>query len=248
MPELNSPADVAQMVRQTSTPRTLGPSRFDTDPGTAGQRSRVARYRTGSLLAVLAGRSNPFKIAMPAYESFTTDGTGGNTETFTLSNDLIDPPHTQGIVVWENGSYQGMPGTVDFANNTFDYTDDGTSNTLHVFYIAGDAATLEVRKSAPSSSTKASQVLYEENLALVHETDQNDQPEFFEFGETPLQQFVGTDQAIDVYIDAPYTVRFSDPDGDGAEPTNALLNIPTAETGESVQGLPGIIKADMGRA
>ncbi|MHB9287360.1 hypothetical protein ACKVMT_10020 [Halobacteriales archaeon Cl-PHB] len=247
MQSLNNPAAVREFVQKNGTQRRIGPGRFEPSAGTAGSRERVARYRAGSLFALRESRAHPFKVAVPAYESFTSDSTGGNTETFTLSHSLTDPAHTQAVSVWIGGSYYGTPDSLDTSNDTIDVTDSGTSNTVHVFYTSDAGATLEVRKAAPSSSTKASQGLYEENLALVHNTDQDDQPEAFDLGETPLQDMVGTDMTLDVYVDAPYTVRFTDPDGDGAEATNALLSVPTMETGASVEGLPSVIKADMGQ-
>jgi len=230
----------------TITPRTFRES-GQTSANVSGQRSRIARLRVDTLYRLHSGRGNPMRVAIPAYESFTTDGTADNTETFSLSNDVLDAPVTEAVDVWLDGSHYGTPDAVDYDANTIDVTDSGTASTVHVFYTAADAANLELVKSTPNAGSNSSQELYNEQLRLVHQTEQQEQPEFLTLNQTPLQEWIAEDMALDVYITAPYTVRFEDPDGDGAIATNALLNIPAHEGKDTVPGMASAVRADMGQ-
>jgi len=240
-----------RLAATAASPTTVTPRTFredgTTDANVTGQRSRVARLRVDTLLRLHQGRDNPLRVAVPAYESFTSDGTGGNTETFDLSNDLLDAPVTESVDVWIGGSHYGSPDAVDYDAATIDVTDTGSNNTVHVWYTAADAATLELVKSTPNAGTNSSQELYSENLRLVHQTEQQEQPEFLTLNQSPLQEWVAEDMAVDVYVTAPYSVRFSDPDGDGAVPTNALLNLPAHEGKDTVPGMAAAVRADMGQ-
>lgn len=228
-------------VRNTS----LSPRQFETSTNSQGSMSKVATNTTDTAFAVRTGRNNPLRLAIPAYESFTTDGTAGNTETFNLTYDLIDTPNTENLVLWENGSL-ASPDAVDVANDSFDYTDDGTGNTLHVYYIPGDAATLELRKTMPSASTSTSEKLYEVNLGLVHKANQSEQPEYLSLNDAALQRFLASDMDLEVRINAPYQIRWEDNDGHETEPTNALLQVPAQKADREVEGLGSAIRADMG--
>ncbi|MFC7193730.1 hypothetical protein ACFQL4_02265 [Halosimplex aquaticum] len=220
----------------------------ETYSSTTGENSEIAELPITTAHRVREGRDNPFRVAIPAYEKFTTDGTAGNTETFNLSHDIIKCPNTQDIVVWEGGTYVGQPDAVDYANDSFDYTDDATANSLHVWYMPDGGATLEIQKAVPSGGSSGSQRLYEGSLSLINKTDQTEQPEFFSLDETQLHGWLPTDIKLEVYIRAPYTVRFTDPDGDGAQAPNARLSIPVFKGQDSVSGFAGLVKTDMSQA
>ncbi|WP_231184719.1 hypothetical protein [Haladaptatus sp. DYF46] len=213
---------------------------------TAGERSLLAKFEAPAATGLVPGQR--VDLALPAYESFATDGTAGNVETFNLAHDLLDSPNTDNIVVWEGSTYVGGEAAldaVDYANDTFDYTDDGTNNTLHVYYISGESADVELVKTTPNAGGKSTQPLYNANLALVHSTNQSEQPERLGFSRSPLQGVVPTDWAVELYVDASYQVRFSDPDGDGTEPTNALLSFPARQSQQAISGLAATVKSDM---
>jgi len=217
---------------------------FTTSVNTTNERSVVAEYQADGALAIMGGRGTPFRVAIPAYETFTTDGTAGNTETFNLGNDLVETPNTQPIVLWLDGTYYGEPDAVDYANDTFDVTDAGTDSTVHAYYVSGDAATVTIRKR--SADGDAQETIYTSNTGVTHETDQSEQPETLRF-EHDLQRFVGTDQFLEITVNAPYTVRF-DEDADGTNATNALIGLSLQRGQSPVPGLPQAVKASMGRA
>jgi hypothetical protein len=241
-------SDIIDRLQQVGrVPGTISPSTFtETSANAVGERSRIARFRADAVTRILEGRSNPFRIAVPTYESpGSTDATADNTETFTLAEGIEQTPVTEDVVVWLDGTYYGNPDAIDYSNNTIDVTDSGTSSTVHAYYMTGGAATLEVRKAVPSAKTGASEELFSGNLGLIHKTNQGEQPEYFSLNKSKLQPFVASDMTVDIYVDADYAVRWTDPDDDGTEPTNALLHIPVQNGRDTVTGLQSAIKADM---
>ena len=227
-------------------PGHITPDEMDTSVNSQGQRSRIGRYRATTAHMLREGRGNPFKIAIPAYQQFSTNATADDSETFGLTHSVTDTPVTQAVVVWLDGEYYGTPDSVDYAANEITVTDPGTDSTVHVYYVSDKAASFEVRKAA-SNADSGSQRVFTGNLGLIHEAPQIEQPEYMRLNQTPLHNWVGTDMSVDVYLDAPYTVRWTDPDGDGTEPTNALLHVPAMVGQSEVKGLTSAVAADMGR-
>ena len=217
---------------------------FVTSPNTPGEKSVVASLQADAALAVQDGRSNPFIIAVPAFESFTSNGTAGDSEPFALSNDLIDAPTTQSVVVYVVGTGYVQPDNIDYANDEVDVTDPGSNNNVYIYYTAGDAGTLTLQKRDAEGNNQ--ETVFTANLATVHRTDQSEQPEALRF-DGLLDRFLGTDQFLEVAVDVGYQVRFSDPNGDGSEPTNALIALRIQRAQEPVPGLPGAVRARMGR-
>ena len=229
-------------------PDHITPSEMDTSVNSQGQRSRIARLTATTAHMLRDGRENPLRVAIPAYEGVTSNATAGEPETFSLTHSVTDSPVTQSVVVWIGSDYYGTPDAVDYDADEITVTDDGTENNVHVYYVSDESASLELRKSVPKSSSEGSQQVYSDNLALVHPSPQQEQPETLDLGKTPLQSWVGTDMTLDLYIDAPYTVRWTDPDGDETTPTNALFGIPVRIGDREVAGLTSAVKADMGEA
>ncbi|GGL57928.1 hypothetical protein [Halocalculus aciditolerans] len=239
------PDALTRVQNAQGTPGELAQDDFETQASTPGQSSRVARLRADYWHRIRSGRSNPFRVAIPAYEGFTSDGTADNTETFSLSHELVETPNTQDVVVWLDGTYYGTPDAIDYDANTVDVTDSGTDSNVHVWYIVDEAASLSVRKAAPSGTTSASKEIESVSLSRMHLGNQFEQPEYFSFS-TELEGYLATEITLDVYVNAPYEVRFEDPDGDGASATNLLLSIPVERGSETIPGLKSAVKADMG--
>ncbi len=241
--------DLIERLQQIGrVPGTIGPSNFtEVEANTTGERSRIARFRADAVTKIRQGETNPFRLAIPAYENAgTTDDTADNTETFNLSEAIQQVPATEDVVVWLDGEYYGPPDAIDYDADSIDVTDSGTASTVHVYHMTPDAASLEVRKAVPSAKTNASEGLFSGNLGLIHQSNQSEQPEYFSLMESRLQPFVASDMTVDVYLNADYQVRWTDPDDDGTEPTNALLHIPVQKGRDTVSGLKSAIKADMG--
>ena len=227
-------------------PGHVVPDDMATSVNSQGQRSEVAEFRATTAHMLRTGQSNPLKLAIPAYQKFTSNATADDTETFDLTHSITECPVTQDAVVWINGEYYGSPDAIDYDAGTVDVTDDGTENRIHVYYICDAAASFEIRKQASNANT-GGQRLYSGNLGLVHPSPQIEQPEYMTLNQTRFHRWVGTDMTINAYVDAPYTVRWTDNDGDGTEATNALLHIPAFIGQSEVSGLTSAVRQDMGR-
>ncbi|SFR59624.1 hypothetical protein [Halorubrum sodomense] len=225
---------------------TLAPRQFETSTNSQGSLSDIAALVADTALALRTGRSNPLRIAIPAYQSFTTAGDGSD-QTFQVTHDLTECPDTQDVVVWFDDAYQGSPKSVNHDTDEFTVSGPGSAVTVHAYYIAGDAASFDIRKKTPSAKTTNSEKLYEVNLGLLHDANQSEQPEFLELNESKLQRFLASDMELTARLKAPYQIRWTDPDGDGTEPTNALLQVPAQKSNGEISGLTSAISADMGR-
>lgn len=225
---------------------TLSPRKFETSTNSQGSLSEIASLVADTALAARAGRSNPLRVAIPAYQSFTTAGDGSD-QTFTVTHDLVECPDTQDVVVWFDGDYQGSPKSIDHDADSFTVSGPGSAVTVHAYYISGKAATFQLRKKTPSAKQSSNAKLYEANLGLVHQANQSEQPEYLSLGESPLERFIASDMELTARIDAPYQVRWTDPDGDDTEPTNVLLQVPAQKANKEIEGLRSAISADMGR-
>lgn len=245
MPEI--PSNVMQALQETGRDRrNIAPDAFDWQPNSQGQRSRVARLRAETAHKLLGKESDrSLELALPAYESLgPTDGSAGDSETFTLTHGLLDCPNTQNVVVWLDGDYYGEPDAVN--GSDIDVTDSGTNSTVHAFYIPNKAGTLEIEK-ATDGSTSTSKNLKTVSVKNIHRKNLSEQPEFFEFTDAgdSLEAFVAADMTLDVYADVPYVTRYEDPDGDGAVATNALLNFTAMQGRDVVPGLKAEVTASM---
>jgi hypothetical protein len=238
---------LSKAVRQrlddmSPTPTPITDQRVAHTPGTAGERSKVAEF-TGDVANRLRGDKR-ILIALPAYEQFSSDGTGGNTETFNLGHDIIQSPVTDDAIVYIGGESYGRPDSIDYANNSIDVTDPGSNNNVHVFYVPGDAASIEVEKVAPNDTTQG---LYDTNAKLLNGTNQHKEPEYLDTGETPLKPWIPGDFRVAVYVDAPYQVAYEDTAGDGATADNYLLSLPAMRGQDTVPGLAADVRQDMAR-
>jgi len=223
-------------------PRPLSPlDDFETVVNQTGSQSDILTLQAETVLALQEGE---LQVSIPAYETYTTDGTAGNTETVSLSHDLVDSPNTQSVVLYENGS-RVSPDSVDYANNTLDYTDDGTGNTLHIYYIVGDAATLTIEKRVPGGKTDQSETLKTLNVGITNQKDQQEDPISLRFNSSWLERYLATDMELVVTLDAPYTCRFEE-STDGTEATNALFHTTAQQGSKRAPGLLKAIREDLG--
>jgi hypothetical protein len=223
----------------------LEPDDMDASVNATGDKSEILSTTIDTTTRIRGGPSNPFRIALPAYESpGSTNGTGDDSETFTLAHDLMECPNTRDVVVWLDGDYYGSPDSVDYAADEITVTDSGTNSTVHVYYMVDEPASLTVEKKAPTSKSSAKQRLYTASLRLVNQVDHKEEPEFFQFSKV-LGPLLAADMQLRVTVDAPYTIRFTDPDGDGTEPTNALFQVPIEEGNSRVDGFKSLVRASM---
>lgn len=231
--------------------RELAPSDFETQAGTAGERSRIARLQPETVLSLQDGRNHPLKLAIPTREEFSANSTAGDTETFTLGYSIADCPDTQSVVVWEvqseGNAYLGEPDAIDYDANTIDVTSAGMNAMLAVFYISDAPATIEIEKATTNGT--AAETLFTGSIGLIHATNQNEQPEVMNVSQSDLQRFVAADMTLDVYVDAPYQVEFVFAPSEQSvfTATNGLLSIDVLQGEDSVPGLSQAVKQDMSR-
>lgn len=220
---------------------TLHRKQFDLTDGTAGERSLVAEYTANGVpFRVMEGVAG--RIMFVTAEEFTADGTA-NTETHNLSYNIHESKNTQNLVLYSDGN-RVQPDSVDYANNSFDYTDSGNSETLHAFYVARDPGAVTIEKVAPETDARLSQDLDDETTSGLADRNQNKEPVKFNFTE-PLQGVVPKNWKLRVYVDAPMPVRWNDDNlstTNGDVATNSLVSIPIYQYESQPKGLDRAVK------
>lgn len=229
------PADTFRLIR----------SDFERSVGTSGQRSKIGSFKAERPVAIRDGR--PFDVSVVATETFATNGTAGDQETFDLSNDLIDSNAVaDSLVLYDDGA-EVEPDAVDFGADSFSYTDGDTGSDLTVYYSAGDQARIDIQKVSPSG---VPDTLFSGDVGLIHRRDQSKDPLTFGFNQG-LQNVIPTDFTLEIYVDAPYSATIIGQDGDGdgdREPArNALIDINAIGAPGKVDGLAAAVRADSAR-
>jgi hypothetical protein len=218
---------------------------FDLTDATANQRSKVAEYQPDLPLALREDAD--MRIAFVAGEEFTTDGTGGNTETFNLSNDIVDSPNATDLVLYDSGS-RVQPDSVDHATDSFDYTNpDASQDTLHAFYVARNPGTVEIEVVSPKAQGNVSKTVYDDVTSIIAERNQNKEPLEFDFDDA-LEGLIPARWNLQVYVDAPFAVRWDDgglATSNGDEAVNAIVSMPVRRAHNNVEGLGQAVKQDI---
>lgn len=235
---------VIQAVRtMPSNSKYLGKSALTLENGTGGQRSLVASYKAERPFAVRPGIA---RIALVTRERFTSDGTGGDTETFTLSHDVVDAGSTADpVVAFEDGNPLPVD-SVDYAANTVDLSDPGANSDLDVYYTVGtgDQTRLTIEKVAPKNTQEE---VWTGDVGLLNARDQDKRPVTLDFDGSVLEPVVPRNWELRVYADGPYPVEWND-DGagtvTGSTATNALLEIPINQGLQQIPQLGAAVRHD----
>jgi len=228
-------SDIIKQLRQMSgDPTRLKRTQYDSFfAGTSGSRTLIASYQAPNPMVLRPDR--PIRLATPAFETATTSG-NGNQETFNLSNSVVQSPTSVDLILYSDGAI-ATADSIDYANDTFDYTDGGAAEDLAVYYLSDDDADLEIERQAPKTVGNVSDRVFDSPMALMHQRDQDEQPRTFEVNDGPLARVVPTDWTINVYIDAEYTTKFEDSANGGTEAVNGLLSVPYKQGHREVDGL-----------
>lgn len=232
---------IQQLADTPATPDRLGKAEMDLSNGSANQRSKIAEYKAPKPLVLRQDR--PISLVLIAHETFTTDGTASNTETFNLSQNLVETVNTEDFVLYEGGA-QVQPDAVSYSGDSFDYTDDNTNSTLHAYYVCRDPLQVEIEKKAPQSMGKVSETLFDDVTSLVHTKDQNEDPITFDLGESALQPVVPTNWKLNIYADGPYAPTWNE-STDGTEAVNAVLSLPYKQGQGEVENLGKAVAHDI---
>jgi len=240
------PADVVKRLQQTPATRTrIRRQDFDLFNATAGQNSKIAEYTAEMPLVIEEGR--PARLMFVTVEEFQTDATASNTETFNLSNNLVQTPNTENFLLYENGS-QVSADAVNYSGDSFDYTDDGTGNYLHAVYVFRDPIPVEVRKAAPSAAGGQHETLLEDVTSSLAEGNQNKEPPTFDLPHSPLQGVIPRNWRIEVYADGSPAIEWDDSsetNSQGVTAISPILDVPVKQAGQKVKGLSNAVKRDM---
>lgn len=223
---------LAKAIQQVPTnDRPLTRSDFTTTNGTGGERTKVAEYQARRPVAIRPDRR--VRLALVTHENKSTDGSGG-TQTFNLSRDLIDAGSTdQSLALFENGTPVD-PDSVDFANDSFDYTGPGSTEDLEVYYTVGpgDQCPISIEKHAPKD---VNDELWSGDLGLLNARDQDKSAIEIDFSH-PLDPIIPTDWYLRVYAEGPYAVEWDESTNNTSAP-NALLSFKTRMSNRSIDGL-----------
>lgn len=222
-----------------TTKRPLTKADLTLSAGTPGSRERIATVQFDRPRGLVDGAV--VDLAIMAYESFTTDGSAGDAETFSLSHDFVDSGATsQSLLLYDDGSIV-EPDSVDYAADEFTYTDPNTNSDLGVFYASGEQAQVTVRKTAPNGTHET---VLTEDVGLVHMRDNNKEPIRFGFSSF-WEGIIPNDWSLDIFVKAPYTAALAydvDSDGNDEPATNALLDLPTRQATQNIAGLKEAVR------
>jgi len=237
-----SKKQVLQDLRDAATQkRYLTKSGFGLTNGTSGEWSEIASYDVVSPLVLR--ESAPIRLMLTTVEEFQTSG-NGNQETFNLSNNIIQSPNTQDLVLYSDGSLAAED-SIDYSNDSFKYTDSGAQERLHAHYVARNPGMVELEVVAPRSKGGISQVVFDAPTALLHERDQNDEPPSFDF-DSPVAKAVPRKWDLKLYADiSDYPVEWDDSseaNSQSTTATNAIVQFPAKVASRDVPGLGDVVK------
>lgn len=234
---------VLQALREVPTnEQRLSKGDWTLSNGTASDRSLVADYKARRPLAVDPSRMA--HLALVTHEQYTTDGTGGNTETFALSQDLVDAGSTaEPVVAFLDGSATTID-AVRYDTNEIDVTDPDTNSTLDVFYAVGpgDQCKVEFVKRSPKKNT--AETLWSGDVSLLNARDQAKEGLHFDLSRSPFQAVVPRNWTLELYTEGGYGVAW-DAQTQGATATNALLSVPIRRTQAKIEDLNRVVRHDV---
>lgn len=219
----------------TSTPYSLDrltTGDWEQSAGVSGEMTTIASVKPKRAIAL---REEAYDLDIPAYESFPSDSTTGDTDTFDLSYFPMEAPDVaQNVVVYEGGEKTPSGDySVDFEANTLEYTGDETANDLHVFYLSAMQANVEMRKVAPNGTFED---FDRADLSLVNSMNTTEDPLEFDFDHA-LQPVIPAYWELQVRVDAPYPVRWTADAADGtARADQLLLDVPITRADRDLPG------------
>lgn len=231
----NVPANEQRLKRQD----------FDLTNGTANARTKIASYRAESPVAFRAGEA--VRLMLVTVEEFTTEGDSAQ-DTYNLSHDIIPTSNTTDFVLFSDGT-RTQADSVDYAGDSFNYTDGSSAETLHAYYVPRDPVQIEVVKSAPKSQGKVSEVVYDDTTSILHERNQHKEPPEMDFsGRSPLAPIVPRKWTVDIYADGPVPFEWDDSAEANSQSTtavNAVVSLPVNRAQRDVSNLAQAVKQDI---
>lgn len=216
---------------------SIAASDWTEEANVSGELSSIARYQANRPIAIRPGVAADVNIV--AYEEFTSGMGNSSQETYTLSHDIVDADSVVDDLVLYQGGSAVTADSIDYANNQFDYTDDGSGDELDAFYVVQDQALVDIRKVAPRNVRDSMKEL---DAGFANRRDQREDAIEFSF-DHPLDGVVPTDWEIEVLINAPYDVRWEGANNAGSYPDNLRLQVPIRRARDEVPELEPAVKA-----
>jgi len=237
--------DIKTRIQETGrSSQRLTQANFETSTGASGSKTRIATFQADTPLAF---RETSVRMVFITVEEFTAAGDGAQ-ETFNLDHDLLPTNNTSDFVLYADGSRVAAD-AVDYANDSFDYTDDGTEQVLHAYYVARTPVQVEIVKSAPTSQGQVAETVYDDVTSILHERNQHKSPPEMDFpGGDSLKPMVPRKWSVDIYAKGPVPFAWDDSAEDnpqGTEAKNAVLSIPVARFNDNIEGLGQAVKEDI---
>jgi hypothetical protein len=230
-------------------PDQFGTRDFERVPSIPDESSTVAEIQVQRLVTLRAGG---YDLDLVAYESFPSDSTTGDADTFEPSHYPMQTESVAGDFVLYAGG-EKVPESEytvnwDASPVTFDYSGDETTDDLHAFYVSRQQARYELRKVAPNGTYEK---LDEGDLSLANRQNSNRDPLSFD-PDHALQGVIPAFWKLQVRVDGPYTVRWGvDVDGDDEQEATAdqmLVDLPiNRATTEAPEFVEGVVAALAGR-
>jgi len=143
---------------------------FQMFPNQPNQWSKIAEAKVpfGYAYKVLP---EPLEIYLSRKNTHTSDATAGNAETFNLDYDLIDSPNLgddKGALWLYDDDTLVAADSLDYAANTYTYTDPATGSTLESFGIFAEGS-VRIRGYTPNKGRHIT--LFEKLLRMLHGGD-----------------------------------------------------------------------------
>jgi len=235
------PPAVQAMRNTPARPQDLELADLTQTQNTKNERSKILEYKATRPFAIREGP--PYDLNLVAYEKFTNNLAGNNKDTYSLSNDIVDSPSIANDLVLYQGSSAVSEDSIDYANDQFDYTDNGTGDDLHAWYVVRDQALVQFEIRAPQNHQKT---IDEKDAGQANLRNQGRDPLEFDFSDFAAG-IVPTDWRLEVYANAPYDIVWSAAGGD-ATPDNALVTIPIRRWESEIGGLDDLVIRRIDRA
>jgi len=233
--------DIMQRLRQVPASRQkLRKDDFDLTNGSANERSLIAEHKAKTPTFFRPDRGG--RLAFATVEEFQTPGDGTQT-TYNLSNDLIQTPNTDNLVLYEAGSVV-QPDSIDYSGDTFTYTGPGAAEYLHAAYVPRDPVLIEIERQAPRAQGGVTDVILDEPTSLLHSQDQNQEPPEFQ-GTHPLDFAVPKNWKVQIYAKGPVPFEWDDgaeSNSQGAVASNSVVSLPVRRANSDVPWLSQAVK------
>lgn len=218
--------------------RPLPASFFNLESNIAGDLTTIASTQLDRPVFLKAGGADRIRAAIVVYEEFTNSTGASDATTYSLAEGIVDSLATAENLVLYQGNTRVAADSIDYDNDTFTYTDDGSGDPLHAYYASDQQAELVFKKVAPSNVEQRLGT-FDAGRSNIREQDRS--PLTFQFDD-PLDGVVPHKWDIRVQLNAPYSFQWADDTHGDAQATNAVIRLPARQGRSKVPDLDRFIR------